>query len=89
MKKPFLFLSLLCAGTAFSQVGINTTNPQTIFHVDGAKDNPDSGTPTKIQQENDFSITDSGNVGVGTTVPQRKNARKWFITVYRRIKYRR
>lgn len=55
-----------------SQVGINTTNPQGIFHIDGAKDNPAAGTPSVLAQANDFIVTASGNVGIGTTSPTRK-----------------
>jgi len=52
-----------------SQVGINTPNPQGTFHIDGAKDNPATGTPTAAQQTNDVVITSSGNMGIGTTAP--------------------
>lgn len=54
---------------AFSQVGINTPNPQGILHVDGAKDNPATGSPTDAQQANDFTVTSAGNVGIGNTTP--------------------
>ena len=54
---------------ALSQVGVNTNNPQGIFHVDGAKDNPDTGSSTPFQDANDFIITSDGSVGVGTTSP--------------------
>ncbi|MEF9477224.1 hypothetical protein OWR28_05340 [Chryseobacterium sp. 1B4] len=40
----------------FSQVGVNTVNPQSMFHVDGGKDNPVQGSPTAAQQANDFVI---------------------------------
>ncbi|WP_262483947.1 hypothetical protein [Chryseobacterium sp. Leaf405] len=40
MKQFFTTFSLLATGLAFSQVGINTSNPQGAFHVDAAKDNP-------------------------------------------------
>lgn len=53
----------------YSQVGINTANPQGIFHVDGAKDNMATGVPTAFQQSNDFTVTAAGNVGIGTTSP--------------------
>lgn len=73
MKKNLILIqTLLISGILFSQVGINTQNPQGILHVDGAKDNPTSGAPSATQQANDFIVTTSGNVGVGTTTPTRK-----------------
>lgn len=55
-----------------AQVGINTANPQATLHVDGAKDNNILGAPTTNQQMNDFVITSSGNLGVGTIMPSQK-----------------
>ncbi len=73
MKKNLLLsVCLISVFWAKSQVGINTTNPQGIFHVDGGKDNPSTGTPNASQQLNDFVITGAGNVGVGTTTPGSK-----------------
>jgi len=69
MKKQFLIGSLLVSSLAFSQVGINTANPQTTLHVDGGKDNPASGAPSAAQQANDFAVTSTGSVGIGTTTP--------------------
>lgn len=46
MKEKFVTLSFIIAPLfIFSQVGINTPNPQNIFHVDGANDNPSTGVP--------------------------------------------
>lgn len=56
-------------GNVYSQVGINTTNPQGVFHVDGSKDNPSTGVPTNVQQSNDFVVNPNGSVGVGTVMP--------------------
>lgn len=56
-------------GNLFAQVGVNTTNPQGSFHIDGAKDNPTTGAPSTTQQANDVVVTSSGNIGVGTTTP--------------------
>ncbi|UZT98112.1 hypothetical protein ODZ84_00645 [Chryseobacterium fluminis] len=72
MKKNVL--SLMVAATLLTarltaQVGINTANPQGVFSVDGAKDNPATGTPTATQQLNDFSVTPAGNVGIGNVAP--------------------
>ncbi|WP_345991958.1 hypothetical protein AAEU33_08200 [Chryseobacterium sp. Chry.R1] len=73
IRKHYLFLLLLSAyvGT-YAQVGVNTVNPQGVFHVDGAKDNPATGTPTATQQANDVLVDASGNVGVGTITPSNK-----------------
>lgn len=57
---------------SFSQTGINTENPQGIFHVDGMKNNGSSAVLTTVQQSDDFIITSSGNVGIGTTTPEAK-----------------
>ncbi len=75
MKKKTVIISLVTlsfSGLLFSQVGINTQNPQAVFHVDGEKDNPISGTPSIAQQANDFVVTKEGNVGIGTTAPTSK-----------------
>ncbi|SDI94509.1 hypothetical protein [Chryseobacterium jejuense] len=72
MKKRISTLGLFISVMSFAQVGINTTNPQTVLHVDGAKDNAATGAPTAAQQLNDFVVTSTGNVGIGTTAPQKK-----------------
>ena len=63
-------------GFYYAQVGINTASPQGVFHIDGNKDNPTTGTPSVGQQSNDFSVIASSGlgtgaikVGIGTTVP--------------------
>lgn len=70
--KKCLLLTILFPISAFCQVGVNTSNPQGVFHVDGAKDNPITGSPNSSQQANDFIITSAGNVGIGTTSPTTK-----------------
>lgn len=72
MKKSISAFCFLISVVSFAQVGINTTNPQTILHVDGAKDNAATGAPTAAQQLNDFVVTSTGNVGIGTVTPQKK-----------------
>lgn len=42
------------------------------MHVDGAGDNPKVGAPSATQQANDFVVTSTGNVGIGTITPNRK-----------------
>jgi hypothetical protein len=69
MKKTILFLAFIASGIIYSQVGINTSNPRGIFHVDGLKDNPVTGAPTAPQGSNDFTVTSNGSVGIGTTTP--------------------
>ncbi|GAA4151675.1 hypothetical protein GCM10022217_05750 [Chryseobacterium ginsenosidimutans] len=74
MKKfttPLLFL-ILGSTVCSAQVGINTSNPQTLLHVDGAKDNPATGAATAAQQLNDVVVTSLGRVGVGTNAPVNK-----------------
>jgi len=71
-KKIIVACSLITFGVSFAQVGINTANPQGMFHVDGAKDNNTTGTPTAAQQLNDVIVTNAGNVGIGTTTPTAK-----------------
>ncbi len=74
MKKVTIALLIALSFNSYlhSQVGINTSNPQGVFNVDGKKDNNIEGAPTKEQQLNDFVITSEGNVGIGTTNPTRK-----------------
>ena len=74
MKNIILLISLFTSSFAFSQTGtgINTRNPQAILHVDGAKDNPLTGSPSTAQQSNDFVVTAAGNLGVGMITPTTK-----------------
>lgn len=65
-------LVLLHTGSSRAQVGVNTTNPQSTFHVDGAGDNNASGVPSATQQLNDVFVLSSGNVGVGILAPTAK-----------------
>jgi hypothetical protein len=69
MKKIILLLTTIASGFIYSQVGINTTNPQGVLNVDGLKDNPTTGVPTAAQGSNDFTVTSAGHVGIGTTTP--------------------
>ncbi|WP_241330126.1 complement C1q domain-containing protein [Chryseobacterium arthrosphaerae] len=68
MKGILIFLCFII-NYSNAQVGINTSNPQTIFHVDGAKDNPASGAPSSAQIANDVAITSAGDIGIGTLTP--------------------
>ncbi len=57
---------------AYSQFGIDTPNPQGVFHIDGAKNNPTTGTPTTAQTTDDIIIKSTGNVGIGNINPSTK-----------------
>lgn len=73
MKKTIIIWgAVLISGLSFSQVGISTVNPIGTFHVDGGKDNPATGAPSVTQQLNDFNVTSTGNVGIGTVNPSQK-----------------
>lgn len=76
MKKLNLLLILsftILGSTLCAQVGINTTNPKGIFHIDAGKDNPPApNDPSVSQQLNDVIITPTGNVGIGTSTPGTK-----------------
>ena len=74
MKKNIIIsIGLLLSGFSYSQVGINTVNPQGIFNIDGGKDNPTTGSGhTAAQQLNDFTVTAAGNVGIGKIAPSTK-----------------
>jgi len=72
-KNCLLILMTLSFQCVFSQIGINTPNPQGILHIDGQKDNPVSGpTFTPAQQSNDILVNSTGKIGVGTLVPVTK-----------------
>lgn len=71
-KLFFILFALSTPSIINAQVGVNTTNPQGTFHVDGAKDNSTTALPTITQQANDLIVTTTGNVGIGTTTPTRK-----------------
>lgn len=64
----FFFTSTI----TLAQVGINTPNPQGTFHVDGNKNNSQSGVPSAAETTDDFVVTKTGNVGVGTLTPSVK-----------------
>ena len=66
-------VALMLNTAAFAQVGINTSNPKGIFNIDGAKDNPATGSGhTAAQQANDFTVLANGRTGIGTIAPTQK-----------------
>lgn len=72
-KSLFLCFIFLITPNIFSQnVGVNTPNPLGVFHVDAKGDNDKNSTPTPSQQLNDFIVTSSGNIGIGTINPEAK-----------------
>lgn len=72
LTNTLFFISILFSSFTFGQVGIDTSNPQGTFHVDGGKNNNLSGTPTAWQQADDFIVAPDGKIGIGTTTPAAK-----------------
>lgn len=58
-----IILTILPITLLQSQVGINITSPQGVFHIDPKGDTPTGDTT------DDFFIAANGRVGIGTTVP--------------------
>ncbi|PWN60187.1 hypothetical protein [Chryseobacterium viscerum] len=71
-KKYFVILVMMFCIKTFSQIGVHTPNPQGVFNIDAAKDNPKTGVPSVAQQANDVAVTSAGNMGIGTTAPSNK-----------------
>ncbi|KQS45854.1 MAG: hypothetical protein KAF41_11765 [Flavobacterium sp.] len=71
IQNAYLTLLFIGLNSFAQQTGINTKNPQGILHVDSAINNPTLGLPT-VEQTDDFIITNSGNVGIGTITPNTK-----------------
>jgi hypothetical protein len=71
MKKNLLLTGLFITFSLVvkSQVGINTSNPQGIFNIDGLKNNPSTGTPTATEAKDDLVTTSNGNLGLGIITP--------------------
>lgn len=70
MRKLFLLYMLgggIGISSAFAQVGINTTEPKGVFHVD-AKGN----TQGNSNISDDVIVDSNGNLGIGTLTPQAK-----------------
>ena len=65
------FFLLISSVSLAAQVGINTNSPVGTLHIDGAKDNPTTGTMTTVQALNDFVVTSGGLVGIRNTSPQK------------------
>ena len=77
MNKKIIIVILAGVCSFFSpidaQTGIGTSNPQGILHVDGARDNAATGTPTTAQAANDVVVSKTtGFVGLGVLEPKVK-----------------
>lgn len=68
-KKKSIILLIFLATTVYicAQVGVNTQNPQGIFHIDGKGDTNGSANLT-----DDVIVTPDGNIGIGTNSPTTK-----------------
>lgn len=70
MRKLFLLYMLggsVGISSAFAQIGINTTEPKGVFHID-AKGN----TQGNSNISDDVIVDSNGNLGIGTLTPQAK-----------------
>lgn len=68
MKKKFLLLmGLFAIGLVQAQVGINTSDPQGVFHLDGQ-----NNTNATVNTIDDVVVTATGNVGIGAVAPQKR-----------------
>lgn len=65
-----LFLLLIVPICSFAQVGIGTTNPQAVLHIDGYKNTTVPVTSTNTGD--DIVVTTTGRIGIGTTTPAAK-----------------
>lgn len=68
MKRIFsILLGIFCVGLLYAQVGINTKDPQGVFHIDA------QGNINGSSNGSDNVIIDNyGNMGIGTISPQKK-----------------
>lgn len=73
MKKYTTIICILYSLILFSQIGINTSNPQGVFNIDAKSSigtiNSSTGLPSPIQGSDDFIVTSKGSVGIGTLYP--------------------
>lgn len=69
MKKLTFVLLVAISHLAFAQIGLNTPNPQAMFHLDGKKNNEISGPVSPANQSDDVVITADGYIGIGNNIP--------------------
>lgn len=68
--KKFSLILIFITNYAFSQVGIGTTNPEKILHVDTNKDNVVSPAPGVNQYKDDVAIDATGKMSIGNISPK-------------------
>ena len=66
-RKVLSLLTFVFIGILNAQVGINTENPQGMFHIDGQ-----GNTTGSTNISDDIVVTATGNVGIGTNAPSNK-----------------
>ncbi|WP_139262133.1 hypothetical protein [Dysgonomonas macrotermitis] len=66
-KKILLLMGIFSFGISYAQVGINTQNPQGIFHIDTK-----SNTSGSSNISDDILVDSNGNLGIGTLTPKAK-----------------
>lgn len=54
--KLIICVLVICSTEVYAQIGVNTDNPQTLFHVDASGNNATIGVPTIAQNKDDFFI---------------------------------
>lgn len=75
MTKSIIFILSACIYSLASvaQIGINTDNPKTLVHIDGASSaattNPPTGTISGLQASDDVVVSADGRIGIGTLTP--------------------
>lgn len=69
MKKILLSASFFATVLCSAQVGIGTSNPQQVLHVDALKNNT---TTTTNKNDDDVVVNASGQLGIGTINPMTK-----------------
>lgn len=72
LKKNIILALIFSVNFLSAQVGIFTENPRGVLHIDGMSDNPSEGIVNEVQAANDFIISETGNIGVGTVNPKVK-----------------
>lgn len=61
-----IIISFIANLSSYSQIGVNTENPNFLVHIDGLKNNQATGSVTALQMLDDVVIDANGNVGLGT-----------------------
>lgn len=79
MTKKLIMLGMTSVfSMAYSQVGINTTSPQGIFHIDGQKNDPATGSPSATQRTDDVVVTSSGEIAIATNSKNTALEKNWL-----------